>query len=342
MEPREIPFERCVLPIVNEPNVMRWRLDFADWLSRNGHKARALWFRRVCARCEQRKPLMESFPPQGLAFPDKALAPGSPGLTPEHYLLDAWLKFRPDYWQELEGIQRPGLFTVWHFGRATLGVGSYPANHFPLLAQISSLVPAFREGWLEVVDCTLFHADQVQSLLAWPESLRTLPLYINTLRCQKEGFSNGLMQNILSLQGLHGIILSPGEFAFPCMKRLGELARNLRYLLLLGLERKGPSYRILEQLRHLPELRVLMVGDKLPTDDQIGELTAIPKLQCLHLAGQDLTDKGLLAVQEIRTLRSVVVCSNRVTRAGIYALREARPDLRVVPDEGMADIIGPA
>ena len=342
MEPREIPFDRCVLPMVNEPNVMRWRLDFADWLARNGHKARAHWFRRVCARCEQQKPLMESGPAQGIHLPDDVLPPESPNITIEHYLRAGWLEFRPDYWQELERVQRDlGISTPWHFGRATIVAGAYPANHYPLLGETPSFVPAFREGWLEAIDCNLFHADQVKSLLAWPESHRALPLHLNTLRCQAEGFDDVLMQGLLSLPGLHGITLAPEEIAYPCMRRFSELARNVRYLSLLGLKKTGPSYRILEQLHHLPELRVLTVGRNLPTDEQIKELAASPKLQCLYLCGLNVTDKGLTAVAEIRTLRTLVVNSLRVSRAGIYALREMRPDLRVVAADDTLELLGP-
>ena len=342
MKPREIPFERCVLPIVNEPTVMRWRLELADWLARNGHKERAHWFRRICAHCDQQRPLSESFPPHGIHFPDDVLAPEDPNISVAHYLRSRWLEFRPDYWQELERIQKSlGVLTVWHFGRAAILAGAYPANHYPNLGDTPGYISAFREGWLEAICCSLYDANQVKSLLAWPKSHRALPLHIDTLRCQTVGFTDDLMQGLLLLQGLHGIMCAPGELAYPCMKRFGELAQNLRYLSLLNLKKTGPSYRILEQLRDLSELRVLSVGCNLPTDEQIKELAAIPKLQCLHLAGQNVTDKGLLAVAEIRTLRTLTVNSRRVTAAGIYALRETRPDLRVVAIDDTLELLGP-
>jgi hypothetical protein len=329
MKPREIPFDRCVLPIVNEPTSMRWRLDFADWLAKNGQKARAYWFRRLCDFCENRLSLLETFSSGGF-LPD-----GSGGIE-EKILKKEWSECRPDYWQELEGIHQK-----WYFGRFVFSIVSYPLNLYPKLQEASWLPTAFREGWLESLDCMLLDTEQVRTVLNWPESYRALPLHVDTIRCLPEGFDNCLMQEILSLEGLRSIAIGPEEIAYPCMKRFCEFAKNFRYLQLLGLKKTSSCYRILEQLRLLPELRHLVIGLNLPTDQEIRLLAAIPRLQCLYLCGRDVTDEGLLAVQDIRTLRTLRVSSERITREGIYALREARPDLRVVVIDDARRRLGP-
>lgn len=308
---------------------MRWRLDFADWLEKNGYKARGQWFRRTCDLCGKLRPLVEMYPPSGFV-PD-----GSGGIW-EGILKERWEGCRPEYWQGFQGVQQK-----WYFGRFVFSVVSYPVNAYPGLGEASWLVTALREGWLEALACMLLDSDQVRTVLGWPEPHRALPLHIDTTRCRAEGFGDRLMNDLLALEGLHGIGLGPEEIAFPCMKRFSEIARNLRYLQLLGLKRTGPSHRILEQLRHLPELRHLVVGQNLPEDQQIGQLAAIPKLQCLYLCGHEVTDEGLLAVQDIRTLRALRLNSRHITRAGIYALREARPDLRVVAIDDTRDRLGP-
>jgi len=335
MEPRAVPFERLVLPIVNEPTSMRLRLDFADWLDKNGHKPRARWFRQACDYCGRHTllgrgpwPLEQSHGTGTVALVDVAVW--------DQHLVAGWESCRPEYWQELEGVQHR-----LHFGRIALWVVSYPVNVYPALGETPWLTTAFREGWLEVIACDLLDAEQVRTVLGWPEAVRALPLHINPTRCFVEGFDNRLMEGLLTLEGLRGLTLCPDEIAFPCMKRFSELARNLRYLQLLSLRKTGPSYRILEHLPHLPELRHLVIGQNLPQDEHVPALAAIPKLQCLYLCGHDVTDKGLLAVQDIRTLRAVLVGSRRVTRAGIYALRDARPDLRVIAIDDTKERLGP-
>jgi len=336
MEPREIPFERLVLPIVDEPTSMRLRLDFADWLAKNGYKPRARWFRQVCDYCARPTPLGRGPVPLEESHGTGTIALADVAALEVH-LVAKWEECRPGYWRKPEGAQER-----WHFGRIALWVVSYPVNVYPALGETTWLTTAFREGWLEAVSCYLLDAEQVRTLLGWPEAVRALPLHINPTRCLAEGFDNRLMEGLLTLEGLRGLTVCPDEIAFPCMKRFSELARNLRYLQLLSLKRTGPSYRILEHLPHFPELRHLVIGQNLPQDEHVGAFAAMPKLQCLYLCGHDVTDKGLLAVQHIRTLRTVLVGSRRVTRAGIYALREARPDLRVVAIDDTKERLGPA
>jgi hypothetical protein len=335
MKPREIPFERCVKPMVDDPIEMRWRLDFADWLLKNGHKDRAYWFRSLCILCENRMPLAGGYyQPRPIHAND---------LYKEYkWLKDAWLKCQPEYWNDLDRVlAKEGILQQFFFGRVIISAGAFPENHFSFLGELASLVPAFHDGWLERLDCMLLHTDQVKSLLAWPESHRALPLHIDTIRCQAEGPFDDFLRELLCLEGLHGITLGPEEVSCPCTKRFSDLAKNIRFLSLLSMRKTGPSFRLLEQLRHLPELRVLTVGVNLPADDHIEHLTAIPKLQMIYLCGRDLTDKGLLAVAQSRSLRTVFVTSLRVTRDGIYALREARPDLRVVAIDDTLGNFGP-
>jgi hypothetical protein len=342
MEPREIPFNRCVLPIVNEPTVMRWRLDFADWLAKNGHKERADWFRRACTCCEKRTPLVESYATSGL---DRNAPPRDEleALRSELGILRSkWEACRPAYWPELDCVlNQEGILQKVFFGRVSVHVWCYPPNLYPVLGATPLLVTAFRDGWLESLACGLLDADQVRTVLGWPESHRALPLHIDVTRCLATGFDDRLMAGLLELEGLHGLTLCADEVGYPCMKRFGATARNLRYLQLLSLRRTGPSYRMLEQLGQLPELRFLVVGVNVPADEHVRLFAAIPKLQCLHLCGQDITDKGLLALQGCGSLRSVLIRSGRVTRAGIYALREARPDLRVVAIDETLEWLGP-
>jgi len=274
--------------------------------------------------------------------PTNVLPPESPNITIEHYLRAGWLEFRPDYWQELERVQRDiGISTLWHFGRATIVAGAYPANHYPLLGETPSFVPAFREGWLEAIDCNLFHADQVKSLLAWPESHHALPLHLNTLRCQAEGFDDVLMQG-------------PPVASWPA--RHHARSRGNRVSVHEAVQRAGPE-RALSVAPGLEEdgTQLSHPGTATPppgaegsygrsqssTDEQIKELAASPKLQCLYLCGLNVTDNGLTAVAEIRTLRTLVVNSLRVSRAGFYALREVRPDLRVVATDDTLELPRP-
>lgn len=328
MTPRSIPFDRYVWPITNNPTSMRLRLDFADWLGKNGHKPRAEWYRQVCCYCEDKCPLARSHPILGVV--------ADAAVPFEMLIKERWEACRPDYWQEFEGVLQ-----AWYFGRIVLSWASYPENLFATLGAAQWLPTAFRDGWLERLSCYVMDAEQIRTLLAWPQAHRDLPIHVNVTRCLAEGLDNGLLRGIISMGSLHGLTVCADEVGFPCMKKLGQTAGQLRYLSLLGLRRTGPGVRTIEQLSELQELRVLVIGDNLPLDDHIPALAGIPRLECLYLCGHDVTDAGLLHLSGMASLKTVMVNSRRVTRAGIYALREARPDVQVAAIDDLRARLGP-
>jgi uncharacterized protein (TIGR02996 family) len=328
---RDIPFLQIVQPIADEPLEIARRLDFADWLQRHGEAARARWIRECCAVLDSILPLPLG---SGIAAGSIKSAPwGIVDLT--NSAVNRWQEIRPKYWTEIEGVtQTP------YFGRIVLA-----SSHIEATIRIGEtpwLMQANHEGWL--VSIWLRNADgsHLDALVAWPESHRKLPLHVDTTFHSSAGIHNGLMRDMLSLEGLQGLVLSPTEIRYPCVKRFAELATNLRYLRLLELKTASTSVRVLEQLTHLKKLRSLTVGGKLPDDSSVVLLTAIPNLQTLRLYADKITDAGLLQLAALKSLRLLTLDLPRVSRAGIYALREARPDLKVTIEQDMRNRLGPA
>jgi uncharacterized protein (TIGR02996 family) len=323
-------FSQVIQAIDDEPLEMSWRLDFADWLERHGAAPRARWIRACCAVWDAILPLSMA---AGIAAGPLVLAPwGVVDLTDSP--ATRWHELRPQYWTEIEGaVQTP------YFGRIVLSaseeIGVRRIGETPWLPQ------ARLEGWLESIWLRSAEGSQLQALLAWAQSHIKLPLHVDTTYSSSAGIDNGLMRDMLSWEGLHGLVLSPTEIRYPCVKRFAELATRLKCLQLLSLKTASTSVRVLEQLPQLKSLRSLTVGRKLPDDSSVGLLTQIPQLQTLRLYAEKITDAGLLQLAALKSLRTLDLDLPRVSRAGVYALREARPDLKVTVASDMRNRLGP-
>jgi uncharacterized protein (TIGR02996 family) len=341
MKPRPIPFELCVAPISNEPNVMRWRLDFADWLAANGHKKRADFVRVSCAVSDARRPLAVSFPDYWVNnFPLPWYFPLKTILTSDHDwaigLRQRWNACCPEYWQPIEGV-----WAEHFFGRLILRVSPNEDGTTAHVGKTEWLPRAYAEGWLETIYLSPRNEKQVEELLDWPESARSLPIMVNTHHTYEDEFGSRLMRRILMLPGLRALNMSSKEVAIGCMKQFGETARNLRYLQLHNLRNSGPPNRLLAQLGELPELRVLYLTGERLADAQLAALSSIKKLHTLMLWSYDITDEGLRAIAAVSSLRALDICSPRITRDGVYALREARPELLVHVSGETREVMGP-
>lgn len=85
----------------------------------------------------------------------------------------------------------------------------------------------------------------------------------------------------------------------------------------------------LAQLRGLPRLRTLTLGEVAVTDDGLKHLSDCPKLEELTIGLCGITDAGLEHVKKLRRLRRVSIVLTPVTDAGLQRLREALPETSV-------------
>ena len=329
----DISLAEIVQRIDDEPLKMSRRLDFADWLERHGCQRRARWVRRCCSICDALSPLlMGQGAEQGLT---RSTEWGLADLSGSG--IDRWQSIQPDYWSEISGVtQTP------YFGRFVLGSQSEHQDVFRRIGDTPWLPRASEEGWLESISHVSANAEQLRDLVAWPASHRTIALHVDLDCSSLDGADNGLIRDVIQMEGLQGLALSPHAFRFSSMKTFGEVSPNFKYLQLRGLRSTGASLRILEQLQHLTQLRSLLVGPNLPDNSSLSLLTRIPNLQTLRLYALKVTDAGLPKLQAMKSLRVVAIDLADVSRTGIDALRKLRPDLQVIVQGRLRERIGPA
>lgn len=329
-KPRSIDFDHVLRRIVNDPLDIQRRLEFAEWLGDNGQRDRADWIRRCCGICENVHPLL-------MSFTRRETEPSALSLRELQRLDEQWRSLRPAGWIDL-----PGVIQTLHFGRVI--VRPLLNDDSELMGMIESdwLLEAFQECWVEMICVTPLNGDVLLTLSDWPAPHLGLPIYLDTTRAYSEKFDNGLMRSLLMIPGLRGLVLSPSEMAYSCVKKFSEFAAGLRYLQLTGLKATKTSVKMLEQLSNLSRLKSLVVGQGHPDDTTIELMCAASQLQYLGLFPKHITDRGLLRVAEMQSLRVLELDTPLVSRRGVCTLREARPDLAIVIRGDMRRRIGPA
>lgn len=329
---RDIRLSEVVQRIVDEPLEISRRLDLADWLERHGSTLRARWVRRCCAIWDSIQPLLLGLAEhQGLVH---AAPWGLVDLSTSD--INRWVSIRPNYWAEI-----PSATQTPYFGRVVLGARADVPESIQGIGETPWLPRAYEEGWLESICHIPANAQQIKALVDWPDSHRVLPIHVNLTAVWRDGVDNGLIRDLLTMEGIHGLSLCPQVFRYSAVKRYGETCRNIRYLQLTGLTKTLTSRRILEQTDQLTKLRSLIVGHNLPDDSTISLLTKIPDLQTLRLYAVKVTDLGLRQLARMKSLQMLAIDLAGVSRAGIYTLRESRPDLTVIVEGRLRERLGP-
>ena len=328
-KPKLIPYEEQVWPIIDNPLDMSRRLAFADWLAANGHKQRADWVRLCCGDCQYTRDLRISFT-------------NVESATMVYHSFDPlWhskLKLeeiQPEWWQtppDESGYQQV------HFGRIMIGELGDPS----WLYEGDWLTQAWQEGWLELLSLDPRKEEQFNRIADMHEECQAIPFLLNTTRTWCEQAPEEPYRRVLPFAGLHGLILCPSELSLKALHNFADTAPNLRYLQLLGLQKRPASIKALEQLPQLAHLRSLLIGTSHPDDDSMRYVTATKQVEFLGLYGKRLTDRGLEGILEMSSLRYLSIDVPGVSRAAIERLRQNCPRLTIQVERDMRRRIGPA
>ncbi len=308
---------------------MSRRLAFADWLHRNGYQERARWFRECCGDCQYMRDLRASF------TRIEASTEYCIGVDPIWRPTQTLEKIRPDWWRlppSDTGYQR------CHFGRVIVGEFGDPS----WLYDGSWLDQAWREGWLEILALTPHDEEQLMRIAQAPEHCQAVPFILDTTATWCHQAPEQPYRQILQFSGLHGLILGPKDIALNEMREFADKAPSLRFLQLLGMQKREVSIRTLQELPKLAHLRSLVIGTSHPDDESIDFVTSIPRLECLALYGKHLTDLSLQKIAKIQTLRYLAIDVPKVSRQAIEQLRQECPRLTIQVERDLRGHIGPA
>ena len=312
---------------------MSRRLDFADWLQRQGLADRAQWLRDDCGACDLDSPI------ESLHVRTETAASFCATHTLYDHLDMMWQRVRPEWWPPGNDKQPlGGVYCQSVFGRVLVHASMQTPNH---VFEGAWLRRAYEEGWLELVQFEPDDEGALTSLAEIPEEQQDLPFLLNTTRTCCERAPNKQLKALLCFPGLRGIVFHTSELGLPSVRRFCEAAKQLQFLSLLGL-RSNSRLFALEQLADLPGLRSLRIGRAHPCDSSIKYIVNVTQLQSLTIESTRLTASGLLKISEMNSLRFLSLDAPKVSRAAIEELREVRPDLRLRVSGDLRMKIGPA
>ena len=322
-----IEYDTHVKPISDDPLNLSLRLDFADWLEKNGHIQRAGWIRLCCGDCQYIRDILASFSQATWSTINCFRA------DPLEFSRKRLEQIRPPY------IPNPPLGTGSidiHFGRLVIreiGDFSWICNDW--------VTKANHEGWIELLYFCPSDDQCFATLVRKCEDIPHIPVMLDATRTLWHTRPTNHYQNILRSALLHGLVVCNHDLGMPGFKNLANNAKNLRYLHLLSLTKSVNSQMILEQLAFMPELVSLVIGTSHPSDETIHHLVAAKKLRALGLYGKRLSDKGLMEVCEMQSLRYLGLNVPNVSRNAVEELGRNRPDLIIHIHGDMRYRIGP-
>ena len=326
--PKPIPFDQHVWPIIDNPLDMRRRLDFADWLAKNGHVTRADWIRRCCGDCQYARDLRASF--SQTAFSTYLCIGKDPLWRPAKELKSVL----PQWWQTAPnetGMQQ------CHFGRITIFELGSPV----WIYEGSWLELAWKEGWLEMLHLQPKDEQQLQVIAEAPDQFQAIPMMLDASCTYCSRAPNEMYHEILRFPGLHGLVLCQNDLSIRALNEFGDKAQNLRYLHLLGIQKRNTSIMALEQLKQLPHLRSLTIGNSHPDDKSIQHVVAAKHLEFLGLYGKNITDQAIEQLSDMASLRYLAIDVPRASRNAIEKLRQDRPEITFHIHGDMRERIGP-
>ena len=166
--PKTIPFDNLIWPICDNPLRMERRLDFADWLSRNGQRERSHWIRACCGDCQYVRELVASFShterSTQFCYSDNPLERATKALV----------ELRPKWWRTPP--EKTGCEMV-HFGRIIVSEYGDPKWIF----SDDWIEEAWRSGWLEILHLVPNDMEQLKGIVDTPDPYRFVPFLLDAV-----------------------------------------------------------------------------------------------------------------------------------------------------------------